>query len=265
LAPTVAESSSTVPSAEKRDPTVPDAIAVPVLDETGEMTGGPTHRAAVMPETADSPTPRRRRRLFAAVLVLFLLIAAAIAFAAFRPTGTQVVPDVVGKQRQVAQTMLTKAGLNAKFTITDAPATREGIVVKQSADPDSKAEKGSTITLTVASGMVNLPMDDLLGAKYGEAVATLDDLGLRARKRLAVSQQDSGTVIGVSPEDRTTVGSIVILTVSSGPSNDNNDNNGDKTNKKKDKKTDNPPTEAPTTSPTSATPEPTTPTEGETP
>ncbi|MGZ5402511.1 MAG: PASTA domain-containing protein, partial [Aeromicrobium sp.] len=144
-----------------------------------------------------------------------MLVVAGIALFLWWPSGGTEVPDVVGKSRTEAETILTKAGFEVEFTTVDEPRTEKDIVVEQSGG--ATAEKGSTITLKIASGMVEVPTEDLLGETYEDAVLTLADLGLKARKRSASSPEDAGTVIIVSPDGRAKVGSTVTLTVAAKP------------------------------------------------
>ena len=55
-------------------------------------------------------------------------------------------------------------GLPTRIVFADVPGIESGIVVNQSGGATSKVDEGSTITLTVASGKLELPTDALLGA-----------------------------------------------------------------------------------------------------
>lgn len=159
----------------------------------------------------------RRHKIRLAVIALVLALLAAAVYILALSGGTQV-PNVVGKDKDQAETLLTSAGLKAKFApAEDVAGKKAGIVVRQSDEPGIRVDEGTTVTLTVASGKVEVPTDDLLGASYDEAEGILRDLGLRASKQTAVSQEKADTVIGVNPEGRADVGSTVTLTVSAGP------------------------------------------------
>ena len=204
----------------------------------------------VQPDEEEPPSNRGRNARRGA-LALLLLAAGIALFLWFQSGGTQV-PDVVGQQRAEAEATLKKAGFEVDLETVDEPRTREGIVVEQS--EDGTADEGSTITLTIASGMVDVPTRDLLGATYEDAVSTLADLGLKASKRSASSPKDPGTVIIVSPDDRAEVGSTVRLTVAEEPeatttpteepTDEDQDGDGETT------APTTPPTTAPTTPPT---------------
>ena len=222
--------------------------------------------AAGAPETLTErtvPSRRGRSMILAAVLIL-LLIGGGVPFAMEQSGRTQV-PDVVGKHRNQARSILTAAGLHAKFITADVPATKQGIVARQSST--SKVKKGSTITLTVASGEVEVPSDELIGMSYAKAVVKLKSLGLKANRQAAVSSRAPGTVLAVNPHGRARVGDIVTLTVATGPVTAGGTKKGHGSGKKEatSAPTTPPPatpTNVPSTSPTSPSPSPTSPTDG---
>jgi serine/threonine-protein kinase len=218
----------------------------------GETAVAPATEEAVEPAAEEPPSNRRRNALLGAVALL--LIVAGIALFLWWPSGGTEVPDVVGKSRSEAQTILTKAGFEVEFATVDEPRTKKDIVVEQSGG--ATAEEGSTITLKIASGMVEVPTEDLLGETYEDAVLTLADLGLKARKRSASSPEDAGTVIIVSPDGRAEVGSTVTLTVAAKPAPTPTPKPTKTPTQDKTTPPTTPPTTAPTTPPTTA---PTTP------
>lgn len=203
----------------------PFSVVPPATEEFPDPTKTIGAVAVPVPETTDVPedeTPgaeaagSRRRNLRRGAIALLLVLVAAAAFILWQSGGTEV-PDVVGQQREEAETELTRAGFRTEITTEDVAGEEKGIVTEQSDAPGSHVEEGATITLTVASGKVVVPTDDLLGATYDEATAILKDLGLEARRQTRASQKDAGTVIGVSPEGRADVGSTVTLTIAAAP------------------------------------------------
>lgn len=236
-----------------------ETVAVPAVETTGAA------MAATTEATGAWRSPNRRRRgMILAAVALLVLVGGGIAFAAWQSGRTQV-PDVVGKQRDDAQTILKGAGLRAKFITADVPGKKQGIVVKQSSTATVKA--GSTITLNVATGKVDVPSAELIGMTYDKAAAKLKSLGLKATKQAAVSTRTPGTVIAVSPDKRANTGATVTLTVAAGPAPTGTTPNGNGSGKTKStpgptKAPSTSPTKAPTTTPTSTTPAPTTPTAG---
>lgn len=235
-----------VPPSELADATrtivggMPLPVEVPFEEATPADPDGPAHR---------------KRNIARAAVALLLVLLAAIAFAVWQSGGTQV-PELVGKPRTEAMSLVKAAGLRAKVNTADVPRTRKGLVTGQSEDAGSRVDKNSTIILTVASGKVKVPADELLGAAFGDAKATLNDLGLRTRRVEATSDDKSGTVIKVSPAKRADVGGTVTLTVAAG-SDSSEPGSGDQGKGSND--TPGTPTPGPTPSPTpDPTPQPTT-------
>ena len=161
------------------------------------------------------PVQRGRFRRVVAV-VLGLVILAVIA-ALWALSGGTDVPSVIGKQRAVGETMLSEQGLVPKVRIVDMAGKKSGLVIAQSTAAGSEVDDGSTVTLTVASGKVVVPVDKLLGASYAEAAALLEKLGLSASKTSSISSKTAGTVIAVNPVSRAMIGSTVKLTVAVAP------------------------------------------------
>lgn len=135
--------------------------------------------AVALTENA-SVSPRWRNARRGAIAILVLLVCAA-AFQWWPSDGVQV-PDVVGRPRTEAQAIMAWVGLPARIVFADVPGIESGIVVKQSEGATSKVDEGSTITLTVASGKLELPTDALLGATYDQAAVMLRSLGLQQVK-----------------------------------------------------------------------------------
>ena len=87
------------------------------------------------------------------------------------------VPDVVGKTWEEAQAILEGRGLQASKIeeFNDAVA---GQVVAQSPAKDSKANKGSSVTVTVSKGPEPFQMPDVRSKSCSDAKSQLESLGL---------------------------------------------------------------------------------------
>ena len=69
--------------------------------------------------------------------------------------------------------------------------------------------------LTVASGLVSLPVDEIIGSSYREARTMLEELGLTADRITRTSGSQAGLVLDIQEtSDRVEVGSTVTLVVS---------------------------------------------------
>jgi eukaryotic-like serine/threonine-protein kinase len=135
------------------------------------------------------------------VLLVILLIAAAAAGAYFLTRPKQVVvPKVTGDQVAVATTILKEA----KFQVATFPVTNrkpKGIVVAESPSAGSKADKGSTVTLSVSSGPGNVSIPSVQGLSQAAATKALRHAGLRVSNVVLrpSNQFPAGQATGTSP------------------------------------------------------------------
>ena len=102
---------------------------------------------------------------------------------------------------------------------SDDPPSR-GTVLEQDPRAGVEAEKGSTVTLSVAAARGDAEVPDVVGQPQDEAREELEDANFRVKTREdASSDVDAGSVISTSPSPGVTtrVGSTVVMTVSTGP------------------------------------------------
>ncbi len=148
---------------------------------------------------------------------------------------TVTVPNVDGKSQSAATKQLETAGFTVEVREVNVANAKAGEVVGQTPEAGTEADKASVVTLSVATGRVRIPVDDLVGATYDDAVAALDKLGLKAVARFASSDDAAGTVIAVDPTSTAKIGSTVTLTVANDSATQEPADNEDK-GKKDDKK-----------------------------
>ncbi|MDQ3157145.1 MAG: protein kinase [Actinomycetota bacterium] len=177
------------------------------------------------PHTAAVPARDRKSLILGAVIVATVLVIG-LAVAALQGRGATV-PSMVGTQQASAEKLLKAEGLVPEVKTVNAAGKKAGLVLDQSAGPDSEVDGGSAVTLTVASGRVALPAGAILGSTYQEAEAALKALGLNAKQSTEISSRAPGTVIALNPDTVATNGSTVELTVAVAPPvvNDNDDDN----------------------------------------
>lgn len=124
-----------------------------------------------------------------------------------------IVPDVVGQDVDQATKILEDAGFDV--TTTEADSNKpENQVTKQSPAAAGKADEGSKVKLTVASGQNSVP--DVTGLKSSDAKAQLQDAGFKVKvKSIDVSDQsEDGIVQNQDPSDGAAdVGSQVTIEV----------------------------------------------------
>lgn len=133
------------------------------------------------------------------------------------------VPSVVGMQLLDAVDALQSKGLLAKVDKVDSPL-KEDVVVSQNLPAGEKVSKGKVILLKVSKGGSVMPIPDVRGMKYEEAVKTLNESGFKVDKILRVTDKlkASGSVIAQNPAapQQVAKNTMISLLVSSGNSHD---------------------------------------------
>ncbi|HXD64657.1 MAG TPA: Stk1 family PASTA domain-containing Ser/Thr kinase [Solirubrobacteraceae bacterium] len=173
--------------------------------------------------SAVHPIEERERRswvLWGWVLLVVLLIAGAAAAAYFLTRPKQVlVPKVIGEQVDAARATIEQSKFQVS-TVTVLNRKPPGIVVSESPAAGTKADKGSTVTLSVSSGPGNVSVPTVQGLTVSQAGKVLKRAGLKVSN---VVQQSSGRfaagqVTGTNPGTARSVphGAGVTLFVSSG-------------------------------------------------
>ncbi|HEV2768950.1 MAG TPA: PASTA domain-containing protein [Solirubrobacteraceae bacterium] len=162
--------------------------------------------------------PRRRRWPWAVVAGLLV---AGVVLGVLLLTGPArvVVPDVVGADVGPASQALRGVGFDVDVTRRQS-FEPSGEVVGQDPGPRTRAEEGSTVTLTVSQGPGEASVPDVAGQSADEARERLQDAGFRVREEDAPSASvQDGDVIETRPDAGTQInrGSPVTMVVSSGP------------------------------------------------
>ncbi|MFI1394444.1 Stk1 family PASTA domain-containing Ser/Thr kinase [Streptomyces sp. NPDC020681] len=125
------------------------------------------------------------------------------------------VPDVTEKSQANAEEALKRKGF--KVEVVEEESDEEpGTVFKQDPPGNSQAEKGSTITITVAKeSLVDVP--PVVGQQFDAAKAQLEGLEFEVVRNDVDSNQPLGQVIKQSPEGKASKGAKITLDVSKGP------------------------------------------------
>jgi serine/threonine-protein kinase len=173
--------------------------------------------------------PPRRNGVFLASLLVLLVALAAIVFFIANTLGsdntdseieTATVPLVVGFEQDEAVRELERAGFEADPTFEENAGVEAGIVFEQSPTQNSEAPVGSTVQIKVSQSDETVLLPDVRGLQEVDAVARLEQAGLRVDRTLEASDEfDSGIVIGMTPEPNQEVNSdaLITLKISTGP------------------------------------------------
>ena len=149
-----------------------------------------------------SDDERRRRLRWFIIALLAAGVAALVAFALTRPSNVAV-PDVIGKDVEVAKEILENQGLEWDIDTVPSGAPRNQ-VVEQDPIPTNrgggKAEEGSTVTLSVSSGPAIVSVPPVANLSEEEATKRLENAGFK----VVVAERFSdtvpkGLVIGTEP------------------------------------------------------------------
>lgn len=135
----------------------------------------------------------------------------------FISSGRLAVPEVTGLPLKQAQQQLEAAGFEVAVKRV-ASSRPKGIVLDQAPAGGVTAVRGTTVRLTVSSGVKPVSVPSVVGQTQGDAVATLTQLGLEPVLRNVPSQRPSGVVVAQKPPSGTEVdkGATVTLNVSTG-------------------------------------------------
>ena len=130
------------------------------------------------------------------------------------------VPEVIGMEVGEAENYLKREGLSSDKVPVSSDAYEAGIVFLQNPLPDSTTRKGDTVLLTYSSGPSGIPMPDLTGISYTEAVTRLNAANITqiTIERVARNDYAIDTVVGHIPEVNQIISkdTAVILSVSGG-------------------------------------------------
>ncbi|MBM6401224.1 Stk1 family PASTA domain-containing Ser/Thr kinase [Phycicoccus sonneratiae] len=137
------------------------------------------------------------------------------------------VPSVVGTPEDTARVKLVQAGFTVESVVAADDTVPEGEVVSQNPEGNTKADRGSTVRITVSGGPDNVEVPDLTGRTLDEAKQLLGDLGLTLgtvtetddpdTEKGQVISSDPGSGVGVKPGTRVNVevasGKVVVPNV----------------------------------------------------
>ncbi|MEU3456438.1 Stk1 family PASTA domain-containing Ser/Thr kinase [Micromonospora sp. NPDC006766] len=130
------------------------------------------------------------------------------------------VPDVVGKEFELARTELT----DAKLVVAKGPAKYDdelpdGVVLSTNPKVGTMVKPGTKVTVTLSKGRAPISVPNLVGKSLDEARGILGQLELTLVESYKDSDKPQGEILGQSPADGAGVekGAQVTLEISKGP------------------------------------------------
>jgi eukaryotic-like serine/threonine-protein kinase len=128
------------------------------------------------------------------------------------------VPDVTLLARPLAVTKIKEQGLVPRIVTAPSDTVPKGQVSDENPGGGSKVAKGSTVTLTVSTGVAQVKVPNVVGQDVNQAVATLAGLGLNPNiaRVFSTAQQDTVTAQQPHAGDSVPKGSNVRINVSRG-------------------------------------------------
>ncbi|MEV4810050.1 Stk1 family PASTA domain-containing Ser/Thr kinase [Micromonospora avicenniae] len=130
------------------------------------------------------------------------------------------VPDVVGKEFELAEADLVNAGLVVvKGTARYDDNLPAGVVVATNPQVGAEVKPGAKVTVILSKGKAPISVPNLVGKNLNEARSALSQLGLVAVENYKDSDKPKDEIVGQSPSDGTGVerGAEVKLDISKGP------------------------------------------------
>ena len=92
------------------------------------------------------------------------------------------VPDVTGLSRDSAENLLSEAGLEVAVEQTESEEPEDD-VISQDPAAGTEVDRGSTVTITVSTGIEKVSVPNVVGLSRRDAIAQLREVGLTASPR----------------------------------------------------------------------------------
>ncbi|HMT04384.1 MAG: PASTA domain-containing protein [Solirubrobacterales bacterium] len=133
--------------------------------------------------------------------------------------GQVEVPDVTGLSEEDAGNQLEEAGFTTNVESETSSEVDSGLVISTDPAGGEMARRGSSVTVTVSSGVEQVKVPPVVGQTLNAAKQQLSAVGLDFSSSEESSSRPAGEVLTQSPDAGSSVdpGTTVTLTVSSGP------------------------------------------------
>jgi len=128
------------------------------------------------------------------------------------------VPDVRLLARSLAVTQIQNAGLSPRVIKAASDTVPSGQVIDENPGGGSKVARGSTVTLTVSTGVPQVQVPNVVGQSVTDAVASLAAAGLSPKivRIYSTAQQDTVTAQQPAAGDQVPKGQSIRINVSRG-------------------------------------------------
>jgi len=173
--------------------------------------------APAPPEPRHAPGQRRvRNRMIAAGAVVVLI--GGLLLWLLTPARAEL-PDVTNIPVAKARSALTAAGMHVTTKTQHDAGHPAGVVIWQQPAPHTTVDKGSTVTLVLASGPLLVTVDKTayVGKPADQVKAALTRLGLQVAEQPQPSAAPAGSVLDVAPAGQVRERTLVTLTVATAP------------------------------------------------
>jgi serine/threonine-protein kinase len=202
-------------------------VAAPATPAAGTtmVTGQPTGQTAVVPlvDDPDDDTGPRMGIVIAAALAVLVVVIAAIFFwpKLFPSAPAQVqVPNVVNLTESEARQKIGDAQLQPDVqSYEPSDSVPAGSVIRESPQSETYVNPGSIVHIVLSNGKPQVTIPQIVGMKFPDAQAQLQQLQLNVKKQMVDSDQPKGQVIQSDPAPgaQARVNDTVTLSVSRGP------------------------------------------------
>ena len=210
---TLFESSSTI------SPAPPDPFATQILQRVQEDDLPEYSKRTPAKSNAGGLRSKKFMLGLIAVLTFGFLIGAFLSYGEFWSNSEVKVPDVVGKQADVAKKLLEDSKLRVNIAETYDANMPAGKVVSQTPEAGATVKEKRLVTIYVSKGGENIEMPDLRGLTKASAEAKLKKLGLKlGTVDEEYADEDAGMVINQNPRAGSQIakGQAVNITISKG-------------------------------------------------
>ena len=150
-----------------------------------------------------APRPRfvARPVYAAATLLVVFLVALGSYLLYVRATRPVVTPTLIGMSQGEAETYLRQRDFQVGTVIVRAGGVEKGRVLAQTPAPESPIAAGGSVDLVVSAGTGGSQVPEVVGSSFALAAGRLEMAGIPFEVEYRLSNEESGTVLAVVPEE----------------------------------------------------------------